>query len=118
MRKHTFSTAAAAGMPQRDATATVPSYDEATDKQRRAAYDDGVFGQGMTVPTQTKIRTRLEKGGLKTQADLDAFATAAFMARLNRTPMVEQPTVDAKAANLTPEQVKFFESNGYLVLNK
>lgn len=114
MRKHTFSTRPAAGMAPVEVTILLPSYDEATDRQRRAVYEDGLFGQGVTVPVQSLMRPRMLKG-LSGQA-LAAFVKDAFDARLAARKLVETPTVDATGMGLTPEQIAGLVAQGYRVI--
>lgn len=118
MRVFKFTVRASAGATQHEVAVTVPTYEEANEVQRRAAYNAGVFGQGLRVPSQTTLRTALDNG--KRGAALNAVAQKYFTDHLNETTSpagVEPLDYNALQPPMTREQVKYLQSRGAVFIN-
>ncbi len=112
--QHVFSVKQDENGAEHKVTATVKTFAEATESQRKTMWDEGMAAA--TVKVQGTLRRRLAKG-VRGKA-LDAEATAAFKSIIESVRTTAAFVVDAKVANLTPEQVAFFEAQGAVVINK
>lgn len=98
-----------------EVTVSVPTYEEATEAQRKNLYDEGLAS--VTIKAQGTCRRRLGKG-VRGEA-LNAEAQEAFNAIINgQTRRASAVVVDAKALRLSWEQIAGLEKFGATVINK
>lgn len=98
-----------------EVTVKVPSFEDATEAQRKNLFDEGLAS--VTIKVQGTCRRRLGKG-IRGEA-LKAEAQAAFDAIFNGTTRRATSIVmDAKAEKYTKAQIAQLEAAGVTVINQ
>lgn len=112
--QHKFSVKADKDSTTHSVVASVTTFAEATDAQKRTMWEEGMAAA--TVKVQGTLRRRLEKG-VRGEA-LNTEATRAFKSIIDNTVISAAPVVDAKANGLNAAQCAALEAAGVVVLNK
>jgi hypothetical protein len=119
--KHAFSVRASEGATQHNVEVTIPSFEEATDQQRRTAWAKSI--RTITIDVQGSLRSTLKKQPATKPATLNAEATRLFMGHLNQTTGRPVFTLDLNVepyASMDDEQVAAlvatFEAQGFEVV--
>jgi hypothetical protein len=87
---HTFKVAKSEGAAQHDVAVKVPTFKEATEKQRENAWNEAI--RSITIKVQGTLRRRLAKG-IKPGEALNGEAQRAFDAILNGTALAPASTI-------------------------
>jgi hypothetical protein len=108
--RHTFEVRRDKEGEAHEIAVNFPSYEEATEAQRKAVWHDA--RANITVKVQGTLRRRLEKGvrGDRLQKEAQS-AVNAVLSGISRRAEAMAP-LDAKALKLSPDQIKGLREQG------
>lgn len=113
-RQHTFKVSEKAGATEHEVTIRVPTFEDATEEQKRAGFEKGI--RTLVIDTQRPLRVKISKG-TKGEA-LNAAAQTAFNNALAGVRAASGGTIlDATALKLTREQIDLMTAQGATVVN-
>lgn len=111
---HSFKVSASKGAEEHNVKVTVPTWNEATEAQRRNAWDAAI--SSWTISVQSGLRKPVGDRGLRGDA-LNADAQRRFDAKVNGTRANGGTVVDATALGLNREQIDALVAAGATVVN-